>query len=146
MEFKRILVAIDGSKVDADVIQLACSLAKPNKGKVWVTYVIQLERSLPLDAEIKLEVDRAEAALDMAEKVAEDYDYEVSTDLLQARAMGPALVSEAAERDADLLLIGIGYQTRFGEFSLGEIVPHVLKNAQCRVMVMREPASLRVDV
>ncbi|MCL0060738.1 universal stress protein [Dehalococcoidia bacterium] len=143
MEFKRILVPVNGSKVDDDVIQLACQLARRSKGKVYVTYVIQLERTLSLDVEVKSEVDRGEEALDAAECCAENCDCEVITDLLQARAVGPALVNEAAERSIDLIVIGLGFKTRFGEFSLGDIVPYVLKNAPCRVILLREPVSLR---
>lgn len=143
MEFKRILVPVNGSKIDDDVIQLACQLARRSKGKVYVTYVIQLERTLSLDVEVKSEVDRGEEALDTAECCAENCGYEVITDLLQARAVGPALVNEAAERSIDLIIIGLGYKTRFGEFSLGDIVPYVLKNAPCRVILLREPVSLR---
>ena len=143
MEFRKILVPVNGSQADDDVIQLACQLARRNKGKVYVTYVIQLERTLSLDMEVKSEVDRGEDALSTAECCAESCNWEVITDLLQARAVGPALVNEAAERSIDLIIISLGYKTRFGEFSLGDIVPYVLKNAPCRVILLREPVSLR---
>jgi nucleotide-binding universal stress UspA family protein len=141
MDFKRILVAINGTKIDDEVVQLACELARPSKGKVYVTYVIQLDRTLPLDAEVEPAVEKAERALSAAEHCAADYKYKVSTDLLQARAVGPALVNEAAERSADLIILGMSYKTRFGEFSLGDIAPHVLKHALCYVMILREPFS-----
>jgi nucleotide-binding universal stress UspA family protein len=144
MEFKRILVPINGTKVDDDVIQLACQLARRSRGKVYVTYVIELERTLSLDVEVKSEVDRGEEALDAAERCAENCDYEVITDLLQARAVGSALVNEATERGIDLIIIGLDYKTRYGEFSLGDIVPYVLKNALCCVIVLREPVSPKV--
>ena len=116
MEFKRILVPINGTKIDEEVIELACRLARRSRGKVYVTYVIQLERTLPLDAEVRSEVDRGEESLDAAECCAENCDYEVSTDLLQARAVGPALVNEAVERAGSgipvkELVIGIDGQT-----------------------------------
>lgn len=143
MEFKKILVPLNGGKLDDDVIQLACQLARPSKGQVYVTYVIQLERTLSLDVEVRSEVDKGEEALDAAECCAETCHWEVIPDLLQSRAVGPAVVNEAAERDIDLIILGLGYKTRFGEFSLGDIVPYVLKNAHCRVILLRDPASLR---
>jgi len=136
---KKILVPINGTQVDEEAIRLACRLAKENKGRVYVTHVIELERSFPLDAEVRPQIEKGEQALDEAEKIAEDYDYEVQTDLLQAREIGPALVNEAIERRIDLIIIGLAYKTRFGEFSLGNIVPYVLKNAPCRVIIYREP-------
>ncbi len=137
MEAKKILVAINGSNLDTEVIQLACTLAKRSKGKVFVTYVIQLERTLPLDAEVRPEVNKAEGILSAAESYAEKYDYEISTDLLQARAIGPALINEASERNVDLIIMGTGHKIRFGEFTLGDIVPHVLKHSSCRVLLLQ---------
>ena len=39
---------------------------------------------------------------------------------------------------ADLIVMGLPYKRRFGEFNLGKTVPYVLKNANCRVMLFRE--------
>ena len=59
--------------------------------------------------------------------------------LVQARDVGAALVDEAAERDADLLVLGLPYRKRFGgDFAIGRTVPYVLKNAPCAVWVARE--------
>ncbi len=139
MGYKKILVPINGTKVDEEVIGLACRLAKISKAEIYAAYVIELERSLPLDAEVASEVEKGEKALDMAEKIARSYNYGVETDLLQARDVGPALLDEALERKVDLIIIGLSYKTRFGEFSLGSTVPYLLKNAPCRVMIYREP-------
>jgi nucleotide-binding universal stress UspA family protein len=71
----------------------------------------------------------------VAEKVAEGEDYEVETDLLQAREVAPTIIDESVERKIDLILMGVKYQRRFGQFSLGGIVPYILKNAPCQVML-----------
>ena len=60
--------------------------------------------------------------------------------LLQARDVGAALVDEASERGADLLVTGLPYRKRFGgDFAIGRTIPYVLKNAPCAVWVVREP-------
>jgi len=141
MEFDRILVPVSGSSADAEAIKLACSLAKKSKAKIYVVYIIQVKRSLPLDAEIEPEIKKAEEVLTRAEDIASEQDYEVETDLLQAREVGPAIVDEAMEKDIDLILMGIGYKKHFGVFSLGMAVPHVLEEAPCRVLLYREPIS-----
>lgn len=135
MEFNRILVPIKGTPADDEAIQLACRLAKKTKGKIWAVYVIEVRRTLPINAEIEPEIRKAEEILDHAERVAEGQDYEVQTDLLQAREAGPTIVDEAVERQATLILMGIEYKWRFGQFSLGSAVPYVLKNAPCRVIL-----------
>lgn len=130
---------MNGAPADKEAIKLACRMVKNVKGKIYVTYVIQVERTLPLDAEVKQEIDKGEKVLDQAECVAEEQDYKVETDMLQAREIGPAIVDEAIERAVDMIIIGINYKKKFGGFSLGNIVPYVLKNAPCWVIICREP-------
>ena len=139
MKLQRILVPVSGNEADRESVELACSIAKEIKGKVYVVYVIQVKRSLPLDAELNPETETAEDILARAEEVADEQDYEIETDLLQTREIGPAIIDEAMERSADLILMGMGYRKRFGQFDLGETIPYVLKNAPCRVLVLRQP-------
>lgn len=141
MKFLRILVPVSGDDADADreAVELACRMAKEAKGKVYVVYVIQVKRSLPLDTELEPETERAEEVLGRAEEAADEQDYEIETDLLQTREIGPAIIDEAMERSADVILMGMGYRKRFGQFDLGETIPYVLKNAPCRVIVLRQP-------
>jgi len=139
MEFHKILVPVIGTKADEEAVLLACRLAKKDKGKIYAVYVTTIKRTLPLDAEIESEIKKAEGILDHIEAVAEEQDYEVETDLLQAREAGPTIIDEAVEREVDLILMGVSYKRRFGQFSLGNVVPYVLKNAPCRVMLYHQP-------
>jgi nucleotide-binding universal stress UspA family protein len=139
MKFLRILVPISGDEVDKEVIELACKMAKDVKGKVYVVYIIPVKRSLPLDAELEPETRKAEEILCSAEECADEQDYEIETDLLQTREVGPAIIDEVMERSADLILMGMSYHKRFGQFDLGDTIPYVLKNAPCRVLLLRQP-------
>ena len=138
MEFRKILVPVIGTKADDEAIRLACQLAKKDKGKIWAVYGIILERTLPLDAEIESEIRKAEEILDHTESIAEEQDYEIETDLLQSREAGPSIVDEAVEHEVDLILMGVEYKRHFGQFSLGSVVPYVLKNAPCRVILYHQ--------
>ena len=138
MEFHRILVPVIGTEADDEAIRLACRLAKRDKGKIWAVYVVTVKRTLPIDAEIGPELEKAEGVLDHAERIAEDQDYELETDLLQAREAGPTIVDEAVEREVNLILMGVEYKRHFGQFSLGSVVPYVLKNAPCRVILYHQ--------
>ena len=80
--------------------------------------------------------------LDMAEAIAESHKLKMEPVLLQARDVAAAIVDEATERDADLLVVGLPYRKRFGgEFAIGRTVPYILQNAPCAVWVVREPMS-----
>lgn len=130
---------ISGDEADKEAIELACKIAKETKGKVYVVYIIQVKRSLPLDAELEPETRKAEEILRHAEEVADEQDYEIETDLLQTREVGPAIIDEVMERSADLILMSMSYRKRFGQFDLGETITYVLKNAPCRVLLLRQP-------
>jgi len=141
MKLRTILVAASGNVADEEAVKLACDLSRKSKAKVYVVYIIEVKRSLPLDAVIESEVQRAEEALTRAEDIAAERDCDIETDLIQAREAGPAIVEESVGRDADLILMGVIYKKRFGTFSLGSVIPHVLEEAPCRVLLCREPIS-----
>ena len=136
--FKKILVPVVGSEAEIETIKLACRLAKKDKGKVWAVSVVAIKRALPLDAEIDSEIKKAEEILDRIESIAEEEDYEVETDVLQAREAGPAIVDEAVERGVSLILMGITHKSHFGQFSMGNVVPYVLKNSPCPVILYQQ--------
>ncbi len=141
MSFQKILLPVIGTEADEEAVRLACHLAKKNKTQIWAVYVITIKRALPLDVEIEQEIKKAEAVLDHVESVAEEEAYKVDTDLIQARDAGPAIIDEAIERQADLIIIGVAYKKRLGQFSLGSVAPYILKNAPCRVLLYRQASS-----
>ena len=133
--FHRILVPVTGTESDEETMRMACWIAKRDKSRLYAMYVITIKRSLPLEAEIEVETKKAEEILDRVEKIAAGEDYQIETDLLQAREIAPTIIDEAVERKIDLILMGVKYQRRFGQFSLGNIVPYIIKNAPCQVML-----------
>ena len=139
MKPKTILVAVNGNKADVEAVKLACDLSKKSKADIYAEYVVEVKRSLPLDAVIDSEMKKAEDVLTQAEEIAVEMGYELEADIIQARDVGPAIVEEAVERDANLIIIGLTQKRKFGSFSLGNVIPHVLKEAPCHVLLSREP-------
>ncbi len=142
-ELRNFLVPVDGSNASLKAVEFACGLAKRNKGKVHVVHVIEVKRSLPLDAELSAEAERGEAILDEAEKVAKRADFEIEGDLLQAREAGHAIIDEALERTADAIVLGVPFRRPFGEFEMGRVPSHVLKSSPCQVILLRMPAGMQ---
>lgn len=141
MEFSRILIPVVGTEADKEAMDLACRLAQENESKIYAIHVISIGRELPLDAEVESEISKAEDILARIENYAKDCGCQIETELLQAREVGPAIIDEAIERDTDLIILGVSYKTRFGEFCLGEVIPHVLRNAPCRVIIYHQRAE-----
>ena len=133
------LVPVCGGAADTDALELGCLIAKRGRRAVEAVFVIEVERSLPLDAEMQSEIERGEAVLDQAERVAQSFDVEMETSLLQARDAGAAIVDEAVQTNADTIVMGLAYKMTFGEYSLGKTASYVLKNAPCRVWLARQP-------
>jgi nucleotide-binding universal stress UspA family protein len=138
MKFNRALVLVTGEETDSRAVSLAADMVRETRGKLLLLYVIRIDRSLPLDADLPEQVARAEKALQAAEAVARLTRNDVEAEMLQAREVGPAVVHEAAVRDVDGIIIGTAYPTRNGAYSLGEDIPYVLEYAACNVMLLRE--------
>ena len=140
--FRRAVVALTGADIDERVVRLACELARTSKAELVGVHVVEIEWSMPLDADIAARSEEAQRILDLAEGIAEAAKVHLETVLLQAREVGAALVDETTAREADLLVLGLPYRQRFGgEFAIGRTIPYVLKNAPCEVWVVREPIA-----
>lgn len=136
---RTILVPVDGSAASMDAIAFACGLAKKNKGKVYAVHVIEVKRSLPLDAELTDEATNGENVLLQAERVANEADCKIEGELLQAREAGHAIVDEAMERGVDLILMGAEHKAPLGEYQMGRLTQYVLRAAPCNVWLWRHP-------
>lgn len=143
MDVKRILVPVSGSASDEQAIELACLVARKTNARIFGLYVIKVARALPLDADVESSSNAGEQVLARAEKIAAAAGCSIETDLLQSRELGSAVVDEAIERAADLIIIGVLDERKFGEFDLGSTAAYVLENAPCRVWVCREPSEAR---
>jgi nucleotide-binding universal stress UspA family protein len=120
-------------------VVLACSIAKRNKGKVFAVHVIEVKRSLPLDAELSEEAANGEDVLSRAEHIASESDFRIEGELLQAREAGHAIVDEAMERSIDLILMGAENKAPLGEYQMGRLTQYVLRAAPCSVWLWRQP-------
>src|SRR5690606_17420736 len=98
MQLSKVLVPVAGNQADDEALRIAFSVTRRAKARIYVIYVIEVKRTLPLDAEIEPELDKGERVLDHAESLAEASDSTIETELLQAREVGPAIVDEAVER------------------------------------------------
>lgn len=134
---KRALALATGSRLDDDVVSIACALAKPSRGRVWVLYVIEFALTLELDAEISLATTRGEQTLRHMEQLGRSLRCEVGGEIVHARAAGVAAVRTAAEQRTDVIVAGMPYTERYGSPALGETVPYLLRHSPCRVVVYR---------
>ena len=138
MQIKRMLVAVSGTRTDPDVVSLAATIARPTKAEVLVVHVIEVPWNLALDAVLDAALERGEALLSAAAKVAHDAGIKVEVELLQAREAAAAIVDTAREQRADLIIVGMPYRRRLGRVYIGRTVQSVYVKAPCAVLAYRQ--------
>ncbi|MEW6224271.1 MAG: universal stress protein [Chloroflexota bacterium] len=138
-QFRRAVIALSGGRTDRSIVALASDQARADHAELIGVHVVEIDWTLPLDADVAGRSEDAQRVLDIAETAAEAHRYKLETVLLQARDVGAAIVDEATERDADLIICGLPFRRRFGgDFAIGATIPYILKNAPCAVWVIRE--------
>jgi nucleotide-binding universal stress UspA family protein len=140
--FRRAVIALNGGSSDARIVRLVAEQARLSKAELIAVHILEIDWTLPLDADIAGDSDEVQRVLDSAEAIAEESKVQLEPVLLQARDVGAAIVDETVERGADLLVVGLPYRKRFGgEFAIGRTIPYILQNAPCAVWVVRDPIS-----
>jgi len=133
-----ILVPLTNSPASLEAVSVAAMLAKQKKARLYAVHVIEVLRSLPLNAEMEAEARRGEQLIRRAEEIAEHHGVPLTGQLLQARDAGPAIVDEARDRNAEVIILGIGYKRLIGSFQVGRTADYILKNATSQVWVIRQ--------
>lgn len=138
---QRVLVAVNDATQLEDLVGLGCTLARGEReARVFVLHAIVIPRALPLEAEMREEIEAGERLLARAEEVAEErFEREVETDLLQAREAGPAILEEINEKGITAVVLGYRRRRRFGQRVFGSTMDYVVKHAPCRVVINVSP-------
>ncbi len=161
VEYGSILVPILGTPLDDDIVQTAGRLAASEDpdapdgaATIEAIWVFEVPLSLPLDARLPdAQLKRARAALARAKLVGEEYEgVEVATATVRARRAGEGIVSEAARRGVELIVLAAEEPTRIRggarlggiggpmDNFVGDATKFVVRKAPCRVL-LTAPAS-----
>jgi nucleotide-binding universal stress UspA family protein len=139
-EYARILVPLLGDNdVDTPALMVAALLLSGREGvEVSLLHVIEVPFDRNLDAEDEPAVAEADQLLSRAEALLADKGVPARTSTVQARAAGPAIVDDANELGADLIVMGLRYKKRFGgQWDAGRTVPYVMRNSTAPVWCLR---------
>lgn len=133
-----ILVAITNSTASMEALSLAATVSRARKGRLYLVHVIEVSRSLPLNAEMDAEARRGEQVIRKAEAVAAEAGCSAIGALVQARDAGNAIVEEAHDQEAAVIVMGVARKPAMPSFQVGRTIDFVLKNATCAVWVVRQ--------
>jgi len=136
--FQRILVPMAGTEADEPALRLATMLLAGTPGEVTLLHVIEVPFDRQLDAENPEAVAFADEVLGRAETFLANHEITTRTGVVQARAAGAAIVDEAVEWAADVIVMGLRYKKRFGgAWDAGRTVPYVMRNSTAPVWCLR---------
>lgn len=142
-EVKNILVPVTDSLHSERAFRWACQVARSGKARLHALHVIEVPLSLSLEAEITADVDRAERLLFRYERIAHEEKYRgLDAGCLRARQAGAAIVQEAQVKQAEMIVVGILYNHKMGQCSMGPAASYVFQHAPCQVMLWRDTAPL----
>ncbi len=139
----RILVPLLSKSEATDrIVALAAQMVHSRGGNVELLAVIEVPFTLPLNARVEEDEERALELLDRAESVARQCvagmnKTGVNKRILKARNAGPAIVREAEMQAADLILMAnTPVRPRGNAQQINPAVDYVMKNAPCDVLVL----------
>ncbi|HEX2194919.1 MAG TPA: universal stress protein [Candidatus Limnocylindria bacterium] len=138
LSFERILVPLAGTVADEAALRLTAVLLQGTPAQALLLHVIEVPFEQQLDAEDADAISYADEVLERGEAMLAEREVEVRTAISQARAAGAAIVDEAVEQRADLILMGLPYKKRFGGgWDAGRTVPYVMRNSTAPVWCLR---------
>src|SRR4051812_19240586 len=140
--YQRILVPVKLGPIGEEVLATAIRLAEEHGSTISAIHVIRVPLDRPLDAEMLDEEERAEASLADAKLLGSEHGVEVLGKVVRARALGEAIVREAIEADADLVIMGSAPRWRRQSRFFSPTVDYVLRKAPPEVMVMAYPQGV----
>jgi nucleotide-binding universal stress UspA family protein len=138
LSFERVLLPMAGTEADEAALRLTALLLGGTSGQASLLHVIEVPFERQLDAEDPKAVAFADEILERAEAFLTEREVQVRTSIAQARVAGAAIVDDAVEQRADLIVMGLRYKKRFGGgWDAGRTVPYVMRNSTAPVWCLR---------
>ena len=140
-DFTKILVPMKLGDIGEEMVATAIAIAKEREAIVEAVFVVRVPRAFPIEGPgLPPDVQaRADASLAEARALGEDNGIDIVTKTVSARDIGHAIVEEAREGGADLIVMGSSPRWRRQSRFFSPTVDHILRNAPCEVLVVAFP-------
>ena len=136
-----VVVALrDQDHIDG-LMKLACEMRKGMNARLIAAHVVEVAPALPLDAESDILDRPGKDILGRAQRAASQGGCgDIVCRLIRARNAGDAIVAEAQDQGAELVVMGYHRKPALREITLGSTVQYVAHHAPCRVIVQIIPS------
>jgi nucleotide-binding universal stress UspA family protein len=132
---KKILVPTSGTLYSERGIELACRLGEEQKAEIYLVNVIEVPRTLPLEAPMPDAEAKAEEILKEGETIVNLRGLQVKGEVRRGRVAGEEIIRAAKDWEADLVVMGIRSEIRMAQEILGRTSDLVLRRAPCEVIL-----------
>ncbi|HUL36791.1 MAG TPA: universal stress protein [Thermodesulfobacteriota bacterium] len=132
---KKILVPTSGTLYSERGIELACRLGEEQKAEIYLVNVIEVPRTLPLEAPMPEAETRAGEVIKRGEEIVTLRGLPVRGEVKRGRVAGEEIIRAAKDWEADLIVMGIRSEIRMAQEILGRSSDLVLRRAPCEVIV-----------
>jgi nucleotide-binding universal stress UspA family protein len=132
---KKILVPTSGTFYSERGIELACRLGEEQKAEIYLVTVLEVPRTLPLEAPMPEAETRAQEILKEGESIVSLRGLPVKGEVRRGRVAGEEIIRAAKDWEADLIVMGIRSGIRMAQEILGRTSDLVLRRAPCEVIV-----------
>jgi APA family basic amino acid/polyamine antiporter len=137
VEYRTIVVPVVRSAESEEALVAAARLAAERGARIAIVHVLEVPMELQLDAPMAEREQEADELLDEAQALVEAYGVRAVTRLARARTAGPAIVDEAASRNAELVILGAPrIRIRGGKPVFGKTVDYALRQSPSRVVLV----------
>jgi len=139
--FATILVPMKSGDIGEEMMATAVRIAQERHASVIALNVIAVPLEQSLDAPLEQEERQGAEALAEAHALAEENDVPVRSHVVRSRSIGAAVVEQARELGADLIVLGSGARWRRHSRFFSPTVEYVLRKAPCEVMIVSFPEN-----
>jgi nucleotide-binding universal stress UspA family protein len=117
------------------MLSLAVRLARRERAELLAAYIIEVPRTLPLDAEMELEHREALGVLQVAESIGRKNNVEILTDVVRTRNVAQGVLELAKRKDAHLIVLGGYREGKYTGAPMARAIEVIASQAPCDVLI-----------
>jgi nucleotide-binding universal stress UspA family protein len=134
---KRILVPTVGTMFAGREVELACRMGEDQKAEILLAYLLEVPRTLPLEAPMPQDEAKAREALELAKTIVDLHGLPWRMEILRARVAGEKIAQVAREEDIDLIILGIRPGRGIPYEAFTRTVDVLMRKAPCELLINR---------
>ncbi|NJN48520.1 MAG: universal stress protein [Alkalinema sp. RL_2_19] len=140
----RLLVPIANPATAATLLQIAATIAQAQHYELECVHIIQIPTHQS-PAETPISLAAGHSLLQRAKQISQDYNISVHTQIRVSHNIADTVLEIAQERLIDLLIMGWSGVSSTPGFIFGNIVDTLVRQVNCRMMLVKLPALAQPD-